>query len=204
MAMFRILLLCAFWSIACLWAEAIPSELQKAIESFLDISSFRAELVQTNFVKMTSEEEVYNGEIFFDKDRLLIKYSSPSVQLVYSDKQETVVYLQESNQKMVSSPTLIFWPNKMVSKFLVGGRDFVRKVVGDKVFYEFVPDLQQSENVSKVAIGVKGVVVSSVKYYDFEGNFTHYEFFDLQFGEEIDRSLFEVTYPEGVEVIDNR
>ncbi len=204
MGIFKRALFCLFFSLGCVWAEEIPRDLQGSADKFLEISSFRAKLEQTTFVKMTDEKEVYKGEIFFEKDKLLIKYDSPSLQLVYSDKQETVVYLQESNQKIVSSPTLIFWPNKMISKFLLGGRDFVRKGTALEFSYEFVPDLELSENVAKVEIGVKEEMINFVKYYDFEGNFTQYEFFELLLGAEIDSSFFRVAYPEDVEVIENR
>ncbi len=204
MAMFRRILFGVFFCVSFLWADEIPSELQKAVDKFVGMSAFQAKIRQTNFIKMTDSEEIYSGEIFFDRDKLLIKYASPSVQLVFSDKHETVVFLQESNQKIVSSPTLIFWPNKMVAKFLDGGKDFLRKKEGFGVVYEFVPNLAESDNVAKVEIGLKEGEIFLVKYFDFEGNSTCYEFFDLQPSKKIEPSLFEFSLPDDVEVIENR
>ncbi len=202
--MFKSFLVSLYLCAGLIWAEQVPEALQKAADRFASSSAFRAKIKQVNFVKLSESEEVYSGKIFFDRDKLLIRFVSPSVQLVYSDKQETVVYLQESNQKIVSPPTLIFWPNKMVAKFLQGAKQFKERQNGSELFYEFVPDLQESENVAKVEIGIKNEFISKVKYYDFEGNSTGYAFFDLQFEEILDGSFFEVVYPEDVEVIDNR
>jgi len=204
MVMFNRLMMSAFLCVGVAWADAVPEALQNAADKFAKSSAFRARIAQTNFVKMSESEEVYKGNIFFDRDKLLIRYSSPSEQLVYSDKQKTVVYLEESNQKIVSSPTLIFWPNKMIAKFLDGGKDFVSEKRASDIIYSFVPDLEKSENVAKVEIGISDKFIASVKYYDFEGNSTCYEFFDLQSVESLDASLFEIAYPEDVEVIDNR
>ena len=77
----------------------MPEALQKAADRFASSSAFRAKIKQVNFVKLSESEEVYSGKIFFDRDKLLIRFVSPSVQLVYSDKQETVVYLQEKQSE---------------------------------------------------------------------------------------------------------
>ena len=201
--MFNRYLVLIFLFFGFLWADEVPRELQKCVDDFLKIKTFQAKIKQTNFVNLAKSSEVYTGEIYFDKSRLLIEYNVPDRQLIYADTLQSIVYIERSKQKIVSPPTLVFWPNVMVSKFVKNAKDFHRVDENGEVNFSFVPDISKNENVAKVEIGSKNGVINKVKYYDFEENFVLYEFSDLRFKEFLDNSIFMLSFPEDVETIEN-
>ena len=201
--MFNKIWVFVFLCFGLLWAEEIPSELQKAVDGFLQIKAFQAEIKQTNFVSLAKSSEVYAGKIFFDNKRLLIDYEKPDKQLIYADTLQSIVYIEKSNQKIVSAPTLVFWPNVMVSKFVKNAKNFRKFTQKEEIFYSFSPDIAKNENIAKVEIGIKNGKINKVKYCDFEENSVSYEFSDLRFKNFLDDSIFNLSFPEDVEIIES-
>ncbi|MDD4035500.1 MAG: outer membrane lipoprotein carrier protein LolA, partial [Candidatus Cloacimonetes bacterium] len=63
-----------------LYAQSVPQLHQRVQNQYQNLSSFQAEVEQSNYFAQLKRSIVFKGKIYFSPQRMLMHFSNPSVQ----------------------------------------------------------------------------------------------------------------------------
>jgi len=193
-----------FFSISLLWSQEAPKRLLETLKNYQTIENFVCNIQQENFFSLSGKSKVYTGKFYFTKKRLLVKYNTPSKQLVYCDKSKTIIYISKSNQKIIAQPTLAFRPNEVISQYLTNAKNFTLKESPLGAIFEFVPS-QNQEQISTVLVQINPQnLISKIVYGDEKGNTTSFLFTNIDQNIVLNDDIFNLDISQNAQIIDNR
>ncbi len=179
-------------------------QLEKIYENisitYSNIKSYEANFTQQNYWKELDVSKQSNGKIYYNTDCFLMKYSEPTGQLLLIKKDTVTMYDTASQQALISNDTQTeLRPVKLISEYWdVSQKELIKS---DSISFRIklvTPDSQQIE------INIKNFQITEFTVIDIDENRVTYKFFNEKINKSLPKDIFEITLPEGTNIIDNR
>lgn len=192
------------------------NEIVKRVEKrFESMNSFTAGFRQTFFNASLGEMEESQGEMAVKKPlKMSWKYNKPLRQTIISDGKSIYFYVPKDKQVMVEklgnmftsrSPALFLAGNRKLSELFNIDLDKTpnKDRINGQVALSLLPK-EESISVTRIVVRVdpEDFTIRSFTLYDWAGNRTEIEFFDMKINEEISDSVFKFEKPKGVEQVE--
>jgi len=191
--------------------DNILANIQQAYENTID---FQADFQQISFIKSIGEEQKASGKVYMKKPGLMRwEYLNPEKQLIILDGKVLWIYSHE-NKQVIKNDLFNNFDSKAPYLFLLGlGKiedEFNVKYINggtsskkDCLFLELRPKEEQP-GLEKLVLKInsKNFQVESSSIFDYYGNITSIDFYDIQINRNVPVSLFQYQVSEGIEVIE--
>lgn len=203
----RILLIIALTAVcgllsAATGTAALYAKLQAA---YKNLSSFQAELKQTNYYPQLKRSIVYNGRIYFTPGRLLMSFDKPSVQRMQIQNGQVELY-DAASQTLFRSPMQPQFGrmNPVEILQLYWAKSAVSLVSEDKstASVKLLPAEDDLVRSLSATLNKTSGLVSKLSYTDKGGNSVTYEFSRFKLNTGIAASVWAFQYPKGVQIIE--
>lgn len=181
--------------------EELHSRLLKRYGS---ITSFQADIKQENHYVQLGKSLSYSGKFYFQQNKMLMAFSSPSVQRLYIKNGKAELYDEQSNALFKSAvmpqfnkmnPLQIlqlYWQKSDVS--LLETKAGISKV-------RLVPHQDALIGSIEAWIDASGLV-SRLSYMDKQSNRVTYSFSDIRINRSIAPEVWKFKYPSDTQIIE--
>ena len=179
-------------------------QLEKIYENisitYSNIKSYEANFTQQNYWKELDVSKQSNGKIYYNTDCFLMKYSEPTGQLLLIKKDTVTMYDTASQQALISNDTQTeLRPVKLISEYWdVSQKELIKS---DSISFRIklvTPDSQQIE------VNIEDILITELNIIDIDENSVIYKFSNEKINKSLPKDIFEITLPEGTNIIDNR
>jgi len=195
-----VLLLCGV-----LFAQASTGLYQKLSSRYGSLTSFQADLSQTNHFAQLGRTISYEGKIYFQPGRMLMSFDTPSPQrlLIHAGKAELydgssrTLYrsdiLPEFNRMNPIELLQLYWEKSSVER--LKDQDGFARV---RLIPKNDPHLQELS----ASIHPQSGIVHRLSYMDLSDNTVSYNFTNIQIDTMIPSAVFRFVYPEDTQIIE--
>ncbi|MCF7857897.1 MAG: outer-membrane lipoprotein carrier protein LolA [Candidatus Cloacimonetes bacterium] len=168
--------------------------------TYSKIYTYEASFAQENY---WNEIDIYknsDGKVFYNREKLLMKYSQPDGQILFIADFTVTMYDPINNQAIISDKTDIeLRPDKLIAKYW----DISEKEIIDQ-FDNSVKIELHTRNAEKIQITVTNNLITEFYIVDENDNVVMYQFADVQVNKELPDKIFDVKLPENINLIDLR
>jgi outer membrane lipoprotein-sorting protein len=168
------------------------------IENYKNITTFQADLVQTNYWKELDIEKESLGRIIYNEENLLLNYLDPAGQQMLVTKSSVTIYDSLSQNAMISDKTTELRPDKIIAEYWDKSQKEIKHLTATGVILLLTSDSEEIE----ILISHSHIVF--FKLSDSSGNTVKYSFKNIVKNAELNDVLFQLQIPENVNIIDNR
>ena len=196
----KITLLCLFLTGSLFADEQLETIHANILINYSNIKSYEADLIQRNYWKELDIVKRSEGKIYYNTDNFLMKYSEPAGQLLLIKRDTVTMYDAASHQALISNDMQTeLRPVKLISEYW----DISKKELIDSDSVSFritlvTPDSQQIE------VKIKDFLITEFTVIDIDNNSVTYNFSNEKINKNLPENIFEITLPEGTNLIDNR
>lgn len=186
-------------------AGAKESLLSTIIEKYKKIQTFSAEIKQTNYWKEIEVKKSFTGNIFYNSNKLIIKYYKPYKQFLYIDNQKTYLYDSKSQQLIISESQPQIKLSYILNKYFSNKNSVTEKET--KKGYTLISSNKiKDKEIKKIDILIykNDLSIKRMTIYNKNGNFTTYSYFREKINKEINDSAFKTDIPKNTSSIDMR
>lgn len=196
----KITLLCLFLTGSLFADDQLETIHANILITYSNIKSYEADLIQQNYWKELDIVKRSEGKIYYNTDNFLMKYSEPAGQLLLIKRDTVTMYDAASHQALISNDMQTeLRPVKLISEYW----DISKKELIDSDSVSFritlvTPDSQQIE------VKIKDFLITEFTVIDIDNNSVTYNFSNEKINKNLPENIFEITLPEGTNIIDNR
>ena len=196
----KITLLCLFLTGSLFADEQLETIHANILINYSNIKSYEADLIQRNYWKELDIVKRSEGKIYYNTDNFLMKYSEPAGQLLLIKRDTVTMYDAASHQALISNDMQTeLRPVKLISEYW----DISQKelIENDSISFRIrlvTPDSQQIE------VKIKDFLITEFTVIDIDNNSVTYNFSNEKINKNLPENIFEITLPEGTNIIDNR
>ena len=196
----KITLLCLFLTGSLFADEQLETIHANILINYSNIKSYEADLIQRNYWKELDIVKRSEGKIYYNTDNFLMKYSEPAGQLLLIKRDTVTMYDAASHQALISNDMQTeLRPVKLISEYW----DISQKelIENDSISFRIrlvTPDSQQIE------VKIKDFLITEFTVIDIDNNSVTYNFSNEKINKNLPENIFEITLPEGTNLIDNR
>lgn len=197
-------------------AEMPANEIAKKLqESYDKITSLQASFVQETYSKLSSRKRTGNGSLVLVKPGLMRwDYQAPDVQVFICDGERLSMYFAKENQMFTSSAKQYLESDVMYS-FFAGSANIIRDFdvqesteaeqdIDDTSYQMKLVPKTIHPQIDEITVWVdrSTYLLSRLKVVDKFGSITDMTFSNIVKNQNVERSRFSFTPPEGTEIID--
>lgn len=199
-----LLILLAF---ACLFAlqGQTASELYSKLQSaYKNISSFQADLQQSNYYPQLKKTVTYSGKIYFTPGRMLMKFTKPSEQYLKIENNRVELYDAASNTLFQSAVQPQFGrmnPVEILQLYWDKSTVSVTSATKSAASVKLVPKQDDLVTSLTATLSPSTGIVSRLGYTDKSGNSVTYSFSSIKQNASIPASVWQVNPPKNVQII---
>ncbi|NLW18537.1 MAG: outer membrane lipoprotein carrier protein LolA [Candidatus Cloacimonetes bacterium] len=199
-----LLILLAF---ACLFAlqGQTASELYSKLQSaYKNISSFQADLQQSNYYPQLKKTVTYSGKIYFTPGRMLMKFTKPSEQYLKIENNRVELYDAASNTLFQSAVQPQFGrmnPVEILQLYWDKSTVSVTSTTKSAASVKLVPKQDDLVTSLTATLNPSTGIVSRLGYTDKSGNSVTYSFSSIKQNASIPASVWQVNPPKNVQII---
>ena len=196
----KITMLCLFLTGSLFADEQLEKVYEKILITYSNIKSYKADFIQQNYWNELDIVKRSEGKIYYNTDNFLMKYSEPAGQLLLIKRDTVTMYDAASHQALISNDMRTeLRPVKLISEYW----DISKKELIDSDSVSFritlvTPDSQQIE------VKIKDFLITEFTVIDIDNNSVTYNFSNEKINKNLPENIFEITLPEGTNLIDNR
>ena len=196
----KITLLCLFLTGSLFADDQLETIHANILITYSNIKSYEADLIQRNYWKELDIVKRSEGKIYYNTDNFLMKYSEPAGQLLLIKRDTVTMYDAASHQALISNDMQTeLRPVKLISEYW----DISQKelIENDSISFRIrlvTPDSQQIE------VKIKDFLITEFTVIDIDNNSVTYNFSNEKINKNLPENIFEITLPEGTNLIDNR
>ncbi len=199
-----ILILMAFACLIVLQGQTSSELYSKLQTTYKNLSSFQADLQQSNYYPQLKKTVTYSGRIYFTPGRMLMKFTKPSEQYLKIENNRVELYDAASNTLFQSAVQAqfgrmnpveilqLYWDKSTVTVTSSGKNSASVKLVPKQD--ELVTSLSATMNPSTG-------IVNKLGYTDKSGNTVNYSFSSIKQNASIPASVWQVSHPKNVQII---
>ena len=179
-------------------------QLEKIYENisiiYSNIKSYEADFTQYNYWKELDVGKQSNGKIYYNTDCFLMKYSEPTGQLLLIKQDTVTMYDAASQQALISNDIQTeLRPVKLISEYWdISKKELIESDSINCKIRLITPDSQQIE------VNIKNLLITEFSIIDIDKNSVTYKFSNEKINKSLPKDIFEITLPEGTNIIDNR
>lgn len=181
---------------------ALYAKLQSAYKG---LSSFQADVLQSNYYPALKRSISYRGKIWFTPGRMLMSFTQPSVQRLLIQNGRVELYDASSNTLFRSAMAPEFGKMNPVEILqLYWSKSTVSLVSEDKssASVKLVPRQDALVKSLSATLNKNSGLVGKLSYTDKSGNSVTYNFSGIKVGAGIAASVWNQAYPKGVQIIE--
>jgi outer membrane lipoprotein-sorting protein len=196
----RITLLCLFLMASLFADEQLEKIYENILLTYSDIKSYEADFTQKNYWKELDIFKQSKGNIYYNTDHFLMRYSEPAGQLLLIENDVVTMYDAASQQALISNDIQTeLKPVKLISEYWdVSKKELIES---DSISFRIrlvTPDSQQIE------VNIKDFLITDFSIIDIDENSVIYKFSNEKINKSLQKVIFEITLPEDINIIDNR
>jgi len=196
-----LLALCATATAATTTAQ-LYTRLQSAYNG---LSSFQANVKQSNYYPQLKRTISYDGMLYFTPGRMLMHFTSPSVQRLQIEGGKVDLYDSQSNtvfRSTIRTEFSMLNPLEILQLYWNKSTVTITKEEGRLVSVTLKP--KQDELVTSLAatINSSSGIVQTLSYTDKTGNTVTYSFSNIKPNAGIAATVWSFSYPQGVQIVE--
>jgi outer membrane lipoprotein-sorting protein len=197
-----VLLLYGVSSLCAITADALY---QKITTTYGGMSSFQASVKQDNYFAQIKKTISYQGNIYFTRGRMVIKFDKPNLQRLIISEGMVDLYDAQSKTRLRSRMRPEFGKMNPVEILQVYWKKSTVRVLGSSGNISEV-SLKPFDDPMIVTITAsvnhKTGIVQSLSYTDASGNKVSYVFSGIKTNARIPESVWIFNYPKDVKVVE--
>ncbi len=173
----------------------------KILAKYSDCKTFQAEFSQYNYWPSYDKSNKSEGNIYFNSQKMILKYISPHQQYLYLHSDSLLIYNVESNQVMISEQTGLFSDFKISNIIKKYWNKNVAKVEFDGSEYKITLNLTNQDVKSITLIFTPEFVLKKMKYIDKNSNEISLSLKKLAINKKLPKNVFELKIPKDANII---
>ncbi|MDD3235952.1 MAG: outer membrane lipoprotein carrier protein LolA [Candidatus Cloacimonetes bacterium] len=200
-----LMLMLILFSITGLSAITADALYLKITSMYGSLSSFQASVKQDNFFASIDKDISYQGNIYFTRGRMVIKYDKPNTQRLIISGGKVDLYDAQSKTVLRSRMRPEFGKMNPVEILQVYWKKSIVRILSTKgnITEVSLKPFEDPMIVSmKASINHKTGMVQSLGYTDASGNKVTYSFSNIKTNAKIPESIWKFSYPKGVQVVE--
>jgi outer membrane lipoprotein-sorting protein len=196
----KIILIFLFLTISLFADEQLEKTYENILITYSNIKSYEADFTQQNYWKELDVFKQSKGKIYYNTDHFLMKYNEPEGQLLLIKKDIVTMYDAASQQALISNDIQTeLKPVKLISEYWdVSKKELTESDSINCKIRLVTPDSQQIE------VNIKDFLITEFSIIDIDENSVTYNFSNEKINKSLPKDIFEITLPEGTNLIDNR
>jgi len=196
----KIILIFLFLTISLFADEQLEKVYENILITYSNIKSYEADFTQQNYWKELDVFKQSKGKTYYNTDHFLMKYYEPAGQLLLIKEDTVTMYDAASHQALISSDMQTeLRPVKLISNYWdISKKELIKN---DSISFRIklvTPDSQQIE------VNIKDFLITEFSIIDIDENSVIYNFSNEKINKSLPKDIFEITLPEGTNIIDNR
>ncbi len=201
----KTILLCLLLMLSALSAVSTNEILAKLESTYKGISSWQANVSQTNFFSQINTTSTFDGMIYFTPGRLLIRYDKPRLQRMQIEDGMVSIYDSQSNT-LFRTPMLPEFgkmnPVEILQHYWKLSQVKLLKTEKGIHHVSLVPAKDQLIKSLSAQIRSSDGYVLQLGYQDFNGNQVSYKFSNFKRNAAIPASIWKFSYPKDTQIIE--
>lgn len=193
-------LLCSF-----LAAQTTTELYQKLSAGYAKLSSFQADIMQENHFVQINKTISFKGKLYFQKKRMLMSFSSPSVQRLLIQNGSAELYDQDS-KTLFKSPVAPQFnkmnPVEILEHFWLKSEVKILDNSKDQSRVRLIPHKDPLISSLEATLNNQSGIVSSLSYTDKSSNKVTYRFSNIRRDQPISPSVWIFSYPKDTQIIE--
>ncbi len=199
------LILIIMFTMIALSLGANTSELyQKMNARYQKINCFEADITQNNHFAAMDKSIEYKGKFYFEKDRLLLSYSTPMRQRLYIANNKAELY-EESSKTLFKSAILPEFsqmnPIEILQEYWGKSEVSILSKGKHTTKIQLIPH-NDRQFVSITAVLDESGLARELSYQDKSGNTVHYRFNSIKLNRGISPDIWKFSYPKDTRIIE--
>lgn len=198
-----IILLCA---LALSLTAATPAEIYTKMQSaYKNLSTFQANVKQTNYYPQLKRSIVYDGKIYFSPGRMLMSFDKPHTQRLVIQNSRVELYDAQSNTLFKAQMLPQFGkmnPVEILQVYWTKSAVKITKESGDIAQVKLTPKDDPLVTALEASINKKSGIVQTLSYSDSSGNTVTYAFSGIKTNAAIPASVWNFSYPKDAQIIE--
>lgn len=191
----------------CVCTHAITSDalFKKISSTYGGLSSFQASVQQTNYFAQIKKSISYQGNIYFTKGRMVIKFDKPNTQRLSISGGTVDLYDAQSKTVLRSRMRPEFGKMNPVEILQVYWKKSTVRILGTKGNFTEVslkPFDDPMITGLTATINHKTGLIHTLGYSDANSNKVSYSFSGIKTNARISESVWKYSYPKGVQVVE--
>lgn len=178
---------------------------QKMRAAYGSLKTYQAELSQSNYYPQLKRTISYNGKIYFTPGRMLMSFSSPSVQRLQIRDGQVELY-DASSKTLLRAPMQPEFgkmnPVEILDLYWQKSRVSVTSETARQASVSLKPKSDKLISSLSATLDKKSGLVTSLSYSDKSGNKVTYKFSGIKTNAAIPSSVWNFSYPKDVQVIE--
>lgn len=194
-------LLAAGSALSALSSSELYAKLRSAYQN---LSSFQAEVRQSNHYPQLKKTITYSGRIYFTPGRMLMSFSKPSVQSLKIENQRVEVYDASSNTLFQSAMQPQFGkmnPVEILQLYWAKSSVTITSQSKTAASVKLLPKDDELVTSLTATLDPASGIVNKLSYTDKGGNSVSYSFSGIKLNATIPASVWQTSYPKDVQII---
>ncbi|HOH97679.1 MAG TPA: outer membrane lipoprotein carrier protein LolA [Candidatus Cloacimonadota bacterium] len=198
--------------ILLLLCEIVPIQAQSSDELYkkLDstygkLSTFQAEVKQTNQFAQIKQTITYTGKIWFSGGRMVISFDKPSFQRLQIGNSQVELYDRASNTLFRTAMLPEFGkmnPVDILRHYWTKSKVQVLKTEKGLATVKLIPNKDPMISSMTAVMNIKTGLVNSLSYEDSASNKVTYAFSGIRLDQPIKADVWSYSYPKGTQVLE--
>ena len=164
------------------------------------VETYQSDFIQTNYWSSADVSKTSEGSLFYTNEHVLLKYVQPDGQIMLLDSTMVQLFNPASNQLLITSSLDIpLRPSEIIKYYVNEDDQIIIQKQDDKTIISV-----SSENYKQVKLEIKNNLLLFFSLQDQEENLVSYQFKNIKINQKFDSSLFDISFPEDVQIIDRR
>lgn len=194
-------LLICFFFVSVFAAKSDWVSFQKELLDFYhEIDTYQTDFIQKNYWAGASVSKSSEGTLYYTNQKLLLKYKKPDEQVMLVDSTQVQLFNPISNQLLITSSIDVpLRPAEIIEQYVHEADEIEMETRKDTILIS-----TSTIDYQKVTMLFKNKLLIGFSLQDHENNQVSYEFNNIQYNQPLDSSLFKLSLPEKVQIIDRR
>lgn len=186
-------------------AATTPKAIYATMQSkYGSLSSFQAEVRQSNYYSQLKKNINYDGKIYFASGRLLMHFTKPQIQRLQIENGKLTLFDAMSNTILKSAIQPEFGkmnPVEVLQIYWTKSKVSITKEDNSTVSVSLIPNNDPMiKSLSAVIVKSSGLV-QNLSYSDKSGNSVSYAFSGIKLNQAIPAGVWSFTYPKTAQVL---
>lgn len=178
---------------------------QKLLSSHQNLKSWQANLSQTNYYAQIKQSSSFEGKIYYQPQKLLIRFEKPYLQRLMISNNSVQLYDAQSSTLLKSTLMPEFErmnPLEILQHYWTKSRVSIVKTDKNRSSISLIPIKDSFMKSLNATIDNKNGTLYELSYRDFSDNTVSYKFSNIKANASIPSSVWEWKLPKDTQIIE--